>query len=153
MSRTLNKLERRYENRERELRAAVYCFKKCESIIVHRPFWWATDHANAEFILKSAESNMLIARLALWMSMYWYTLVHLPGVHPLMQIADALSRLKYNPDTDKDNASDCTVPFEDLTVQVILTANGKVDVQAARDMRPFCNQALSRLDVAFSNKK
>jgi predicted small lipoprotein YifL len=39
----------------------------------------------------------------------------------------------YRPPTDKDKASDCTVPFEDRTVQVILTANGKVDVQAARD--------------------
>jgi len=42
----------------------------------------------------------------LWMSMYWYELVHLPGVHPLMQIADALSRLKYRPDTDKDKTED-----------------------------------------------
>ena len=137
MSRTLSKLERRYENRERELRAAVYCFKKCESIIMHRPFYWATDHANAEFILKSAESNMRIARLALWMSMFWYKLVHLAGKHPLMQIADALSRLKFEPDSVKNVGSEVTTPFEDATVQAILTDHGALDLQAAKDgIRP-----------------
>ena len=57
--------------------------------------------------------NQRIARLALWLSMFWYNLQHLAGTHTLMKIADALSRLLIETGEDQD----IFVPFEDKIVQ------------------------------------
>ena len=85
VSRVLTKLERAYENREREIRAGVFCMNSLHVYLEHRVFYWATDHLNISHIMKAAATNGRIARLALWLSMWWYNLVHLPGTH-LMQM-------------------------------------------------------------------
>ena len=46
LSRVLTKLERAYENREREIRAGVYCMQSLHVYLEHRVFYWAVDHLN-----------------------------------------------------------------------------------------------------------
>ena len=113
MSRSLDQFERAQENRERELRAGLYCMLKCTSMLSHHVFTWCTDHANIQWIMTAKTENQRIARLALWLSMFWYNLQHLAGTHTLMKIADALSRLLIETGEDQD----IFVPFEDKIVQ------------------------------------
>ena len=101
------------ENRERELRAGLYCMMKCNSLLAHHVFTWCTDHANIKWVMQAKTENQRIARLALWLSQYMYNLQHLAGRHVLMQIADALSRLCIETGEDRD----IFVPFEDENVQ------------------------------------
>jgi hypothetical protein len=51
MSRSLDKFERMQENREREMRAGLYCMVKCHSVLGHMVFTWITDHANIKWIM------------------------------------------------------------------------------------------------------
>ena len=118
MSRSLDQFERNQENRERELRAGLYCMIKCNSILANVVFTWCTDHANIQWVMTAKSENQRIARLALWLSMYWYNLQHLAGTHVLMQIADALSRLMIETGEDRD----IFVPFEAEVVQHQLLA-------------------------------
>ena len=118
MSRSLDKFERNQENREREMRAGLYCMIKCHSLLSHHPFTWCTDHANIDFIMRARCEHQRIARLALWLSSYSYNLQHLAGKHILMQIADALSRLLIDTGEDKD----IFVPFDGKQVQHQLLA-------------------------------
>ena len=118
VSRMLTPLERAYENRERELRAGVFGMQSMHVYLEHRVFTWAVDHLNLTFIMKAAASNGRLARLAIWLSMWQYNIVHLAGTHVLMQIADAISRLAINNSEDGDLAH---VPFEDDAVQSIFT--------------------------------
>ena len=116
LSRSLDKYERAQENREREMRAGLYCMIKCNSVLAHNVFTWFCDHANVQWIMVAKAENQRIARLALWLSMYWYNLQHLAGTHDLMKIADALSRLEIEDYSDKAIFE----PFEDENVQHIL---------------------------------
>ena len=86
----------------------------------HRVFFWAVDHLNIHHIMKAAATNGRIARLALWLSCWWYNLVHLQGTHVLMQIADAISRLAISNSDNPDNAK---IPFEDDSVHGLLVDN------------------------------
>ena len=61
--------------------------------------------------MKAAATNGRTARLALWLSCWWYNLVHLNGTHVLMQIADAISRLAIANSDDPNNA---VIPFENI---------------------------------------
>ena len=69
-----------------------------------------------------------VARLALWLSTYWYNLQHSAGDSILMKIADAMSRLSMDEDTpwamhaSKKVEQDDTVPFNYLNVHQILAS-------------------------------
>ena len=126
VSRVLTKLERAYENREREIRAGVYAMQSLHVYLEHRVFNWAVDHMNITFIMKASATNGRIARLALWLSCWWYNLVHLAGDHVLMQIADAISRLAIENSHDPENIA---IPFEDDSVQNRLIEN--IDLEKA----------------------
>ena len=117
MSRSLDKFERMQENREREMRAGLYCMIKCNSILAHNLFTWVTDHANIRWVMQAKTENQRVARLALWLSMYWYNIQHGAGDSALIMIADALSRLFI---INAEDDSEIFVPFEDKTVQNIL---------------------------------
>ena len=117
MSRSLDRLERMQENREREMRAGLYCMIKCNSVLAHNLFTWVTDHKNITFVQNAKSENMRIGRLALWLSMYWYNIQHSAGDSLLIQIADALSRLDIVMSSD-DN--DIFMPFQEEVVQNIL---------------------------------
>lgn len=118
MSRTLDKFEKAQENREREMRAGLYCMMKCNSLLSHHVFTWCTDHANIQYVMTAKSENQRVARLALWLSGYMYNLQHMAGDHILMRIADALSRLMIDTGEDRD----IFVPFEDDVVQHQLLA-------------------------------
>ena len=47
VSRVLTKLERAYENREREIRAGVYSMQSLHVYLEHRVFNWAVDRQHA----------------------------------------------------------------------------------------------------------
>jgi len=126
VSRVLTKLERAYENREREIRAGVYSMQSLHVYLEHRVFNWAVDHMNITFIMKASATNGRIARLALWLSCWWYNLVHLAGDHVLMQIADAISRLAIENSHDPTNMA---IPFEDDSVQSRFVEN--IDLEKA----------------------
>ena len=130
LSRSLDKFERMQENREREMRAGLYCMIKCHSVLAHNVFTWVTDHANIKWIMVAKAEVQRVARLALWLSTYWYNLQHAAGDSALMKIADAMSRL--NMSSSPDGA--IFVPFEDDTVQHVLlnTVTEKVIPTAAK---------------------
>ena len=77
MSRGFDKYEQAQENRERELPAGWYCMLKCHSMLSHTVFTWFCDHANAKWIMTAKLQVARIARLALWLSEYYYNLQHL----------------------------------------------------------------------------
>ena len=90
---------------------------KCHSMLSHTVFTWFCDHANAKWIMTAKLQVARIARLALWLSEYYYNLQHLVGTHVLLQIVDAISRLDIpNDPDDKDIFS----PFEAPTVRQTL---------------------------------
>ena len=113
MSRSLDRLERLQENREREMRAGLYCMIKCNSVLAHNLFTWVTDHKNITYVQNAKSENMRIGRLALWLSMYWYNIQHSAGDSLLMQIADALSRLDIAMSSDDENIF---MPFQEEVV-------------------------------------
>ena len=117
MSRSLDKFEKMQENREREMRAGLYCMLKCNSMLANNLFTWVTDHANIKFVMTAKSENQRIARLALWLSSYWYHIQHSAGDSALMKIADAMSRLVM---TVSNEDGLIFVPFDDATVQNIL---------------------------------
>ena len=79
MSRGFDKYEQAQENREREMRAGWFCMLKCHSMLEHTVFTWFTDHANVRWAMDAKADHQRIARLALWLSMYYYNLQHLAG--------------------------------------------------------------------------
>lgn len=117
MSRSFNKYEKAQENRERELRAGWYCMLKCHSMLDHTVFVWLTDHLNIKYVMNAKVEHGRIARLALWLSNYYFTLQHVAGKMILLQIADALSRLIGSDDPDDGNIF---VPFEGKEVRSLL---------------------------------
>ena len=87
--------------------------QKCHSMLSHTVFTWFCDHANAKWIMTAKLQVARIAILALWLSDY-YNLQHLVCTHVLLQIVDAISRLKIpNDPDDKDICS----PFEAPTMR------------------------------------
>ena len=98
----------------------LYCMQSLHVYLENRVFFWCVDHLNITHIMKAAATNGRIARLALWLSCWWYNLVHLNGTHVLMQIADAISRLAI---ANSDDPSNAVIPFEDDNVQGVLIDN------------------------------
>jgi hypothetical protein len=74
MSRGFDKYEQTQENREREMRAGWFCMLKCHCMLEHTVFTWFTDHANVRWAMDAKSEHQRIARLAFWLSMYYYNL-------------------------------------------------------------------------------
>ena len=87
---------------------------KCHSLLDHTVFTWYCDHANARYMMTAKTEHQRVARLALWLSMYYFNLVHLRGKHVLLQIVDAISRLNIPDDPDDREVFS---PFEVESVQ------------------------------------
>jgi hypothetical protein len=121
MSRGFDKYEKAQENREREMRAGWFSMLKSHSCVAPPTvFTWMMDHANIRYCMQAKSEHQRIARLALWLSMYYYNLQHLAGKHVLLQIVDCISRLDI-PDTAGDR--EIFSPFEDERCQNILTSH------------------------------
>ena len=125
MSRGFDRYERAQENRERELRAGWFCMLKCHSMLDHRVFTWFCDHSNARWAMSAKMEHQRIARLAMWLSQYYYTLQHIAGEHILLKIVDAVSRLPI-PTSVEDR--EIFSPFETMEVKSILTASITSDI-------------------------
>jgi len=119
MSRGFDQYEQAQENRERELRAGWYCMLKCHSMLSHTVFTWFCDHANAKWIMRTKLQVARVARLALWLSEYYYNLQHLAGTHLRLAIVDAISRLDIPDDPDD---KDIFSPFEAPTVRQTISS-------------------------------
>ena len=119
MSRGFDRYEQAQENREREMRAGWFTMLKAHSLLEHNVFTWYCDHSNVRWAMSAKAEHQRIARLALWLSMYYYNLQHMAGKHILLQIVDAISRLPI-PDTAEDR--EIFVPFEAPEAQSILTS-------------------------------
>lgn len=90
-SRQFNQHERRYDVRERELLALVSCVKHWEVFLLPRPFVIHTDHRNLVWLFKDAHLTGRLARWALLLQSFSFTIVHVPGVN--LPDADILSRV------------------------------------------------------------
>ena len=132
MSRGFDKYEQAQENREREMRAGWFSMLKCYSMLEHTVFTWFTDHANVRWAMDAKAEHQRIARLALWLSMYYYNLQHLAGKHILLQIVDCISRLPI-PDSQEDR--EIFSPFEQPAVKTALAAS--ITSQVIRCPRHF----------------
>ena len=126
MSRGFDRYEKAQENRERELRAGWFCMLKCHSMLDHRVFTWFCDHSNARWAMPAKMEHQRIARLALWLSQYYYTLQHIAGEHILLKIVDAVSRLPIP--TSVEDQEIFSPSFETTEVQSILTASITPDI-------------------------
>ena len=120
MSRGFDRYEKAQENRERELRFGWFCMLKCHSMLDHRVFTWFCDHANARWVMSAKVEHQRIARLALWLSQYYYSIQHIAGEHILLKIVDAISRLPL-PTSSEDK--DIFSPFETPEIKSILTSS------------------------------
>lgn len=90
-SRQFNVHERRYDVRERELLALVSCVKHWELFLLPRPFVIHTDHRNLVWLFKDAHLTGRLARWALLLQSFVFSVVHVPGTS--LPDADLLSRV------------------------------------------------------------
>ena len=101
-SRQLRDPERRYDTREKELLAVVYGCREFRKYLWGPPFVVQTDHANMRWLMPTSDLPNRLARWALLLQEFDFTIEHRPG--RANQNADALSRLPIVAAIDKDRA-------------------------------------------------
>lgn len=89
-SRLLNAAERNYSTSEQECLAVVWSIGQYEPFLIDAPFTIFTDHAALQYLAKGKLENKRLARWALTLQEYNYTIIHRPGKENAN--ADALSR-------------------------------------------------------------
>ena len=91
LSRRLIPAERNYAPTELECLAVLYCVEKCRCYLLGRQFTILTDHKSLEWLLTTNTHEGRLARWALRLQEFDYTIKHRAGT--LQVVADALSRL------------------------------------------------------------
>ena len=95
IGRSLNSAESRWTTTDQEALALVYCVKQWEVYLSGREFKIYTDHKALTHIFKGhARISSKLARYAMFMSEFNYTIHHLKGVRN--HVADALSRRMFH---------------------------------------------------------
>jgi transposase InsO family protein len=100
LSRRLSKAEQNYAPTEIECLAVLFCVEKCRCYVLGNQFSILTDHKSLQWLLTTKTHQGRLARWALRLQEFDYTITHRAG--PLQVVADALSRLPTNqpePDT------------------------------------------------------
>ena len=104
LSRRLAKAERNYAPTELECLGVLYCVEKCRCYVLGRHFTILTDHRALQWLLKSTAHEGRLARWALRLQEFDFTIKHRAGT--LQVVADALSRLPTTQNTP-------SIPFKD----------------------------------------
>lgn len=89
-SRTLNRAERNYSVTERECLAVVFATDKFRPYVEGLSFTVVTDHHSLVWLTRMSEPTGRLARWAVKLQQYDFTLAHRPGVQN--ELPDALSR-------------------------------------------------------------
>ena len=92
-SKTLNKHERKWATCEQELFAILCSVKRYRGYLMNVHFFIQTDNMACVFLLKSAELTGRLARWAIQLADYDFTISHTPGKENV--VADALSRAEF----------------------------------------------------------
>ena len=96
-SKTLTEDERKWHSYHQELYAIVCSVKRFRGYLLNRHFLVQTDNVSSTYILKDAKLTGKLARWAILLAEYDFTVTHTPGRHN--HVADALSRAKYPEET------------------------------------------------------
>lgn len=96
-SQKLSPTQRKYQTTERECLAVIVGIEKFRSYIEGAHFTVVTDHASLQWLQNLKDPSGRLARWALRLQPYGFTLIHRPG--RLMAVADALSRAVESIDT------------------------------------------------------
>jgi len=83
--------EYNYAPTEIECLAVLYCVEKCRCYLLGRTFTILTDHRSLQWLLTTKTHEGRLARWALRLQEYDFTITHRAG--KLQVVADALSRL------------------------------------------------------------
>ena len=92
-SKTLNKTQQRWEPCEQELYAIVCSVKRFRGYLMNCQFHIQTDNMGCLYLLKTANLSGRLARWAVQLSDYDFTISHTPGKSNV--VADALSRAQF----------------------------------------------------------
>ena len=96
-----SKYEEKFHSTRMEMLSIVYACIKCKKFLLPKPFKIFTDNISATFISQMSKSHGPMARLALRLSEFNFTIHHIPGkTCP----ADYLSRIS-RPETEVDDLS------------------------------------------------
>jgi hypothetical protein len=124
-SRMLTKAELKWHCQEKEALAIIYRVKKFRSYLLGSHFDIKTDHQSLQWLWRSQKGKL--ARWALALTEFDYTIKHRPGIHNAN--ADAGSRWTTEP-ADEDWSA-----FPDYADPLILTRNAKDNEHEKRVMR------------------
>ena len=152
MSRRLTPAETNYAPTEIECLAVIYCVEKCRCYVLGTTFELHTDHLSLQWLLKSKAHAGRLARWALRLQEYEYTIHHRPG--KLQIVADALSRLPVehtsSPPSPIEDITDlagpvfCTVPATNEDVKMCSKQNCK---QQTTGSNRFCSHVCRKIDA------
>ena len=96
ISRLLSPAERNYSTGDRELLAVVWAVEKWRLLLLERHFNIITDHMALSFLMTQKNLSGRLARQAMTLQGYSFTIRHRPGVAHAN--ADGLSRLRFMPE-------------------------------------------------------
>jgi len=102
ISRSLNVHERNYSSPQGEMLAAVWAVKTFHTYLHGSEFTLVTDHQALSFLLTNNTLVSMLARWAIILQQYTFTVVHRPGAHH--QNADCLSRMPQASNVDTSGA-------------------------------------------------
>jgi hypothetical protein len=90
ISTQLTPAQKNYSATELECTAVVWAFKQFESYLIDKPFTVVTDHSALQWLPRKNSENKRLARAAIFLSQFNYTVKHRSGAKNAN--ADALSR-------------------------------------------------------------
>jgi hypothetical protein len=105
LSKTLSSSERVWGVPDREAYALVYAIEKCRGHLIGRQFTVYTDHNNLKYIMHHCRENMRLARWALRIQQFLFTIKFIKGADNIC--ADALSRIQRLDDASEMLVVDC----------------------------------------------
>ena len=106
LSKSLNEIEQNYEIHDKEMLAVIRGLKAWRHLLESTKFKFEvwTDLKNLEYFMKTQKLNQIQARQTLYLSMFYFTLKHVPEMR--MEKADRLNKrpdLKVRVENDNEN--------------------------------------------------
>ena len=92
MSKSLNEIKKNYEIHDKEMFMVIRELENWRHLLEGTKFKFEvwTDHKNLEYFIKTQKLNRRQARCMLYLSRFYFTLKHIPGIK--MGKADRLGR-------------------------------------------------------------
>ena len=106
LSKSLNRIEQNYEIHDEEMLAIIRGLKTWRHLLESAKFKFEvwTNLKNLEYFMKAQKLNQIQARQTLYLSMFYFTLNHMPEMR--MEKTDRLSKrldLKVRVENDNEN--------------------------------------------------